>query len=353
MSQNQIYILEIAKRIWNRKKLFLVVSVITFILSCAIILPVPRYYTSSVELAPEITNVEGSGGGLSSIASSLGFNIGNGMTTDAIYPELYPELMESNDFLVNLMSCRVKTQDSSVDTTYYQYLKAHQKNNPWLMPVGVLRKLIKNIVKSNPIPHKTKELDIFNLSETEQAIFGKARGNISCSIDKKTGMIQVSLKDQDPLICATMADSVMAQLQDFIIRYRTSKANNDVIYYKKLTVQAKQAYEQAREQYGTYADANTDVILQSVKSKQEDLENDMQLKYNAYSAILTQLQAAEAKLLERTPAFTVVKSASVPIKPAGPKRMAFVLVMLILSWIVTTVYVCRDLYAGLFSLPQK
>lgn len=54
--------------------------------------------------------------------------------------------------------------------------------------------------------------------------------------------------------------------------------------------------------------------LASLQSKQDDMENDMQLKYNAYSAMVTQYQAAKAKVQERTPAFTIVKGAAVPIK---------------------------------------
>lgn len=247
------------------------------------------------------------------------------------------------------MYCRIRTQNGLVDTTYYKYLKSYQKKNPLSVPMEVIKKMFSKKRKAQG----NGTLNIFNLSKEDDGIFGKARKNITCNIDKKTGMIQVNVQDQDPLVCATMADTVMSKLQDFIIQYRTSKTKNDVIYYKKLTTQAKQEYEKARQLYGNYSDANTDVILQSIKTKQEDLENDMQLKYNAYSAMLTQLQAAEAKLLERTPAFTVVKSASVPLKPAGPKRMAFVLIMLIFSWIVTIVCVCHDLYSGLFSVSQK
>lgn len=93
--------------------------------------------------------------------------------------------------------------------------------------------------------------------------------------------------------------------------------------------------------YGAYSDANTDVILASMKSKQEDLENDMQLKFNAYNAMMTQYQAAKAKVQERTPAFTVVKGAAVPIKAAKPKRMLFVLGMLVLSFFITTFGIIR------------
>ena len=40
----------------------------------------------------------------------------------------------------------------------------------------------------------------------------------------------------------------------------------------------------------------------------------MQLKYNAYTQVYEQLQLSRAKVQERTPAFTIVQSASVPVK---------------------------------------
>lgn len=68
----------------------------------------------------------------------------------------------------------------------------------------------------------------------------------------------------------------------------------------------------------------------------------MQLKYNNYTAMQTQLQAARAKLRENTPAFTLLKGAAVPTKATGPKRMIFVIGMLLL---VTIILIC-------FSLPS-
>ena len=143
------------------------------------------------------------------------------------------------------------------------------------------------------------------------------------------------------MVSKILADSIRQRLQQYITIYRTNKAQADVNYYKRLTVEAKQEYEKVRQSYGYYADANTDVILESVKAKQEDLENDMQLKYNTYSALNTQLQAAKAKLQEKTPVFTVIKGAAVPQKPAGPKRMLFAIGMAFLAAIIITIYILK------------
>ncbi|MGN1262901.1 MAG: chain-length determining protein, partial [Prevotella sp.] len=97
-----------------------------------------------------------------------------------------------------------------------------------------------------------------------------------------------------------------------------------------------------RKRYASFSDANKDVVLESVRTKIEDLENDMQLKFNTYNAMMTQLQAAKAKVQERTPAFTILQGASVPIKPAGPKRMLFVIGMSFFAFLFTAIYISRE-----------
>jgi uncharacterized protein involved in exopolysaccharide biosynthesis len=149
------------------------------------------------------------------------------------------------------------------------------------------------------------------------------------------------VNDQDPLICATLADSVRTRLQDFITDYRTNKARIDLEYYKRLTAEAKADYEKVRRQYVSMSDANNDIILKSVQSKIADMENDMQLKYNTYNVLNTQLQAARAKVQERTPAFTVLQGATVPLKATGPKRMIFVFGMTFLAFLVITFSIVR------------
>ena len=83
-------------------------------------------------------------------------------------------------------------------------------------------------------------------------------------------------------------------------------------------------------------------MLESFRAKQNDLENDMQLKYNTYTTLMAQYQAAKAKVQERTPAFTLVKGAAVPIKPTGPKRMLFVVGMLFLASLVTSFFILKN-----------
>ena len=65
----------------------------------------------------------------------------------------------------------------------------------------------------------------------------------------------------------------------------------------------------------------------------------MQLQFNAYSALAQQLQAAEAKVQQETPAFTTLQSATVPVQKSGPKRGQMVIIFLFLAFLGTTVWI--------------
>lgn len=327
----------ILNKIIENKRLFYRYIPIVFVVACIYILGVPRTYNTDAKLAPEIDNSSlSSAGSLSSLASSFGIDLSTLQTTDAITPLLYPDLLEDNGFVASLFNIRVKSQDGEIDTNYYDYLKNYQKETIWFIPFQWLNQLI---------PSKqggSSEFNPYHLSRTDDNICGLIRDNISIDFDKKTTIISIGVTSQDPLISKILADSIMSRLQDFITDYRTNKARTDYDYYKKLTMNAKHEYEKARQAYGSLSDANTKTALRSVELKIEDMENDMQLKFNAYTTMNTQMEAAKAKVQERTPAFTILKGAAVPVKPTGPKRMLFVIGMVLLAFIVISVYSIRD-----------
>lgn len=331
---------KIFKTLRKNKKYFFIVLPIVFVLSCVYILALPRYYQTSIIIAPETDNLK-TNGSLGSLASNFGLNLSNLQTADAITPMLYPELINDYGFVASFWEVPVEDKKNDIKTTYFDYLQNHQKSAWWTPAIEGLKSLFsKEEEDGNKNAKKGSQLDPYNLTKQQSEVVEAIQGNVKLSYDKKTFAITISVQDQSPVICKTVADTVTHKLQTFITDYRTRKARVDAQYYQKLMDKAKKEYEEVRDKYVHMADANTDVILESVSSKLEDLENDMQLKYNTYTTLQTQCQAAKAKVQERTPAFTIIKGAETPMKPAGPKRMIFVAAMLILatffvsSWIL-------------------
>lgn len=337
---NKIDYKAVFKEIWKRRKLFYIIIPATVVISSLYIICIPREYVSETKVAPE-TGAPSQNGMLGSIASSFGVDLSNMESSDAITPLIYPELLEDNRFIADLFAIKLKSNDGKINTDLYTYAKKHQEYPWWTKCIAWIRVML--TPKEKDLRAKGNGYDPYVLPKKENDIIEFIRKSLKVSVDKKTGVITIKTQAQDPLICKTIADSVREHLQQFIIKYRTNKARTDYEYYHKLAADAKRDYERARQLYGSFADANTEIILQSVRSKQDDLENDMQLKFNTYSTISTQLQAARAKIQERTPAFILVKGASMPIKPDSPKRMLFVLGMTVLAFLGTSAYVLKDI----------
>ena len=124
-SEKKISFSEVKHKLWTKRFLFIKVWVITFVLSVIWIYPQPRFYIAKTSLAPEANGESTSS--LAGIASSFGLKLGSGTTVDALYPSLYPDLMESNEFIARIMPVKVTTFDGKIKTDYYTYLKKHQK----------------------------------------------------------------------------------------------------------------------------------------------------------------------------------------------------------------------------------
>jgi hypothetical protein len=315
----------------KNRKLYYIVLPIAFVVAMVITKSIPPYYKCEVLLAPESGGGSGSMGQLASLASSFGVSLGGGGNAggDAITPSLYPDLMKSTDFKTSLFPIKVHGKKDKTSITYYDYLKNEWKEPWWEDFFGLMA------------PEKKRDtlVNNFELTGEQARIAGMIMKNVVCKIDKKTGLISIDVKAQEPYIAALLADSVQTRLQDFLTEYRTKKSRHDLEYAEMLLRQAKKDYEHARQKYVEFVDANQDIVLESIRQKQTDLENDLQLQYNNYNTLNAQVLAYKAKVQEATPAFTTMQRATVPLGSAGPNQNRILFVCLFLAALFTTVWI--------------
>jgi len=332
-----IDLIHIGRLLWSERKFIAKVSFAFLVVTAILVYSLPRSYSSTVMLAPEMSNTSGISGSLSSLASMAGVSLGN-ESEDAIYPMIYPDVVSSNQFLVDLFDIRVRTVDKKIDTTLMTYMLKHQKSPWWSSAIKPLKKWLKSLKKKTEGP-AADVINPFWLSKENDELCRGLQGCINCSVDKKTDVITLSFTAQDPLVAATVTDSIREHLQHYITDYRTAKARNDLEYAQKLLSEAKVKYKETQRAYASYCDSHQNTILQSYITQQESLENAMQLAFNEYTQLTQQVQAAKAKVQERTPAFAIVQCASVPQKPSAPKRLLSMLASIIFGFLTASAYV--------------
>lgn len=326
---NEIDIIDWVLKVFREKKLLaLFIGAFTCI-GIIVALNQEKKYTANVVLAPEITGM-GMSQSLGDLASMVGVNLKNsGSSTDAIYPDIYPDVFASNNFIIPLFKIPVTLKDSVHSKTYYEHLIKDNKISFWEYPTIWLAHLLSGSKDEDMKVQNT--INPFRLTKKQAAICDRIRRNISCLIDKKTSVITINVTDNDPQVAAILADTIQKRLQQYISMYRTQKARNDLNYAQKIFMESKEQYIKAQRIFAGYSDANTDVILQSFKSKQEELENEMQLKYNMYQNASQQLQSAKSKVQEHMPAFTIIEPATVPLRASSMPRLTIVLIFILLG----------------------
>lgn len=318
----EIDLMEYARKLWAARKLLLKVAGIAVIVGVVIALTTPKQYTVNVTLAPEAG--KSSGGSLSGIASMLGvggFNMGN--DADALNVTLYPDIVASTPFILDLMDTPVKMIDEELpDTTLVGYLEEYTSSSLMGTVMSLPFKAIGGIMSllKSEEEEGAKSINPFHLTQKQAQIVEGLKKQIVASVDKKTGVTTVSVTMQDPMVAAMLTDTVIVKLKEHITQYRVSKAADDCKYYEQLYNERRNDYYKKQDMYAKYMDANKNVVLQSVRIEQERLQNEMNSAFEIYKTVDTQLQMARAKVQEAKPVFAIVEPASVPLNPSGTSR---------------------------------
>lgn len=341
--EQEIDLMEYARKLWESRKTLLIASGIAAVLGVVIALTTPRQYTVTVTLAPE--SGKSGGGSLSGIASMLGMGgFSMGSDADALNVMLYPNIVSSTPFILDLMDTPVKTIDEEQpDTTLTGYLTEYTKKSLMGTVISLPFKAIGGVISlfkaEEPEVTGPGTIDPFQLTKDQAKIAEGIKKLIVANVDKKTGITTVSVTMQDPMVAAMLTDTVLLKLKQHITKYRVSKAEDDCKYWENLNNQRRDEYYAKQKEYAEYVDANKNVVLQSVQIEQERLQNDMQLAYQVYSNVATQLQMARAKVQEAKPVFVIVEPASVPLQASGTSRAMTVIGTIFLIVAGTAVWI--------------
>lgn len=311
--------MDILRRIYAIRKTLYKAAGVGVVLGIIIALSIPKQYTVTVTLSPEM-NGDKTAGGLASLASSF---LGGGATSssnDALNVTLAPDIVASTPFVLELFNTHVQTLDGELDTTLVAYLD--EQKTPWWGYIKAAPSLAIEAIKSlfTEKVDTVSVLNPFQLTEQEYQKVENLRKVITANVDKKTAMTTVTVTLQDPKVTAIVADSVVTKLQQYIIDYRIKKAKEDCAYLEELYKERQQEYYQAQSKYAHYFDTNRNIAFQSVRAEQERLQNDMNLAYQVYSQVAQQLQVARAKIQEEKPVFAIVEPASIPLEPSSTSR---------------------------------
>jgi LPS O-antigen subunit length determinant protein (WzzB/FepE family) len=332
IKNNETNLLEGMKKIWaGRRTIYksLIVFVVFGILN---ILFSPKVYRSDITLVVETSTGESD---VSSLIQEFGGLAGinlNKNEIEALTPELYPEVIKSTPFLMELMNQKVSESKYDSIITVADYLQHHTRSSF----LGIVKKYtlglpgkiiewVRGNPKAKPVSHSTiSSVDsVFfpiKLSTEQSKIAESLAASISTQQDfKKSNKFVISVAMQDPVVVAQVTAYVVKNLTKYIIEYRTKKAKTDLKFVAARTAEAEAEYVETQQALASYKDRNKNVILSSVLTEEERLQAEYDLAFGVYSALSKQLEQSKIKVQEETPVFNVMNPAQIPLQKSKPK----------------------------------
>lgn len=329
--------LELLRKVWASRKLVLKACGIGAIVGIVVVLGTPKEYTASTLITPERTRRS------SSLEMSMlsDINMSSSPITerDAIFPSLYPTIVNSTPFLIRLFDIKVREQKDSTAMPLSQYLMERQKRPWWRVITSAPSKLVGRVVslfssKPDEDGEKVKAksgINPFRLTRKEAGMAGAIASRINIEIDRKKRTLTIFVTMQDPLVAAAVADTVQAYLKEYVTEYRTAKASRTLEYTKKLRQEAQAAYYEAQEKYTRYADTNQGLVRLASRAELARLRNEMDLALVIYNQTEQQVQAAKTKLEKVRPVYAVIQPVTVPLRASKPRRMMILAGCILLS----------------------
>ena len=256
---------------------------------------------------------------------------------EAIYPQLYPQIVSTTPFLCDLASIQVecKYRKDSITTSLYNYLSAYQKEPWWSKIISVPFKLIKG---GDDLLEEGKVLDSKRLTKEQQNLIKDIDDRISVELDKLTSVIYVNVTMQDATIASLVADAVMDNLQKYVTDYRTAKARKDVENIQVMYDEARVNYYAAQHAYAEYCDQHMGVTKLQYLMEQDRLSEEKEIAYNLYNQLAQQLDLSRTKLLEKTPVVILLQPSTIPYKATSPKKMMMGLLFVFLAFFGTSAW---------------
>ncbi len=329
---------DIIQQIAKGKWIILICSLVFTALGALYAISIPNEYNADVKLLPELESKDA--GGLSkfkSLAGLAGVDLGSLSSSEAIRPDLYPNIIQSTPFILEVMKLPVYVSKTKKTMVLAQYLNQVSKSGWVARTFGSSEEKEEKSelqLKASDIPSNT-----LLLSKKQELIVKDIQKRVAASLDKKTGVITMSAKMPDPVVAAVVARFTQDYLTKYVVTYRTEKTKKDITFLESRVSEVKHRYDAALYNYSSYQDRNRNLFLNVARDEGKKLQYEVDLSYNLYSELTKQLEEAKIKIRRDTPIFKVLEPAQIPLKKSEPKRSIMVVGFLLLGAFLSTFYV--------------
>jgi len=341
----EISLIELIKTLVEGKFLILKIIMIFFIIGLFIALFSNVEYQVNTRIMPEYARPDRAGTLIQQFGGLVGGSNLQGLSgpgTEALRPDLYPELVSSLPIMTRLLDFKVHVFDKDSTVTLESYFRDFASKSlvdytldyTIKLPFTVISYYRKVPSQINYLYHN--QTRILHLTQEQEDIIQELKNRINATFDRNTGVISIIVEMPDRYIAAEVADQVMFLLTDYVKKYRIEKAMQDLNFIQERYNEAEEEFRKVQNDRATFRDENFNIVSARAQANADRLQAEYDLRYNIYNTLAQQLEQAKIKVQEETPVFQILEPISIPNNRFKPKR-GLIIIISILSGLFISV----------------
>jgi len=322
--EEEIDLIALVKNLWIHRRIIICTTCICFLLGIIIAFCTKNSYTVSTIFVPQTGEVSNSN--LSSLASMAGFNLASSAQGSELSPLIYPQIINSIPFKLQLMNTPVHYAKMDTAVSVFDYCTKYCKPS-------VFENIIKNTIGLPMVIlsafHKDAELvllpdnmksNIIQLTKDQNNIKKLLDNQIILTVDDKSGYLILSATMSDPLVAAEIAQKSRTLLQDYITDFKIKKSTAELDFIQQRYDAAKTKAEGFQYHVAVNSDKYNNLKSSVPEITNEQIRTQYNIANSVYLELAKQLEQAKIQVKKDTPVFTVIEPASVPLERSAPNR---------------------------------
>jgi Chain length determinant protein len=330
----EIDLIELIKNLWQGRRTIIKTVIICTAVGLLVAIFSPKEYTTEVVIVPQSANRQGNLGGLSGLAAIAGINLAIPTSTE-ISPTIYPQIVSSIPFKLELMATPLSFAKIEHNVTLYEYYSEYKKPNPLLKyTLGLPGVILKALKKEQSLVDSKMTDDLIYMTKKQKDVCDILSEKVSIELNVRDGYVILSCSMPEALPSAQLVKRTQLLLQQQITEYKIQKAAANLEFIQQRYNEVKRQYNQTQEALAKFSDSNKNVTTAIAQTESERLRNEYNLAYSIYSEMAKQLEQAKIQVKEDTPVFTVIEPATVPLKRSKPRRVMIMFVFMFLGGVI-------------------
>ena len=338
--ESELDLMALARTIWQGRRTVFISVGICAVLGVFIALFSPKKYTVSTVIVPQISSSSNSS--LTSLASLAGFDLGGAKSTAELSPILYPQIVNSVPFQLELMNTPLRFEECDTAVSLFTYYTDIKKPSV----IGVVKKytigipfLLLDIIRGDkPEPDYSGSGDgtplPMSLTKDQEEMSKSLDEMVSLVTNSKEGYLTLTVTGPEALATAQLAQRAQQLLQQEIIKFKVEKSQAELDFVQGRYDEVKRETEALQAQVARFTDRSKDLINTYSQLEQTRIQNKYSISNSVYQELAKQLEQAKLQVKKDTPAFSVLKPVVIPLERSAPKRSQILAIWLFLGCII-------------------